>query len=80
MKTGCFVITLDPKSPGVRGLLDELARQGIAVDLFSAVDGRRGVPPLEPGEEVDQQKALLRKRAPLNSSEVGCYLSHYRLI
>lgn len=80
MKTACFVITLYPENDEICELLKELETQGVIADLFPAIDGRRGMPSLELGEEVDQQKAFLRKRTPLSSSEVGCYLSHYRLI
>ena len=75
-----FIISLNPEKSEARSLVDELKAEDIDVEFFSAVDGRQGIPVLKDGESIDQNKSINRHRAFLTSSEIGCYLSHYRLI
>lgn len=80
MSINAWIIALNPENPVARELCDTLAQQGIAAQIRQAVDGRAGMPPLLGREQLSQHKALIYRRAELTSAEVGCYLSHYRLI
>ena len=60
--------------------MGSLSDQGISSVLVQAVDGRHAMPALNPGESLHPERTLRYRRAPLTSSEVGCYLSHLRLI
>ena len=74
------VISLHPATSHALNLVETLQQGGIDAQLAPAVDGRQGFPELEPGEKLCQLKSLLTRRVKLTSSEVGCYLSHYRLV
>ncbi len=76
----CRVITLHPQADNTRKLLSSLRQQGINAELFDAVDGRHGFPPLQAGERLDQRMAMLRRRSHLTATELGCYLSHLRAV
>lgn len=80
MQIHARIISLNPQAELVQNLQSTLQEAGIAVQIFPAVDGRRGMPPLLEGERLSQTRALVYRRAPLSSSEVGCYLSHLRAI
>lgn len=75
-----WIITLDKDKDNVKKLQQDLEAQGIESAIFPAVDGRQGPPELQDGESVAQLKALVNRKAPLTSSEMGCYFSHIRLI
>lgn len=79
-KTRYWIITLTPDSERTRTLVSSLEDQGIHPRIFQAVDGRRSMPELEPGEEIARFRSRLRRLCDLTSAEVGCYLSHLRLI
>lgn len=79
-KTRYWIITLTPNSERTRALVSSLEDQGIHPRIFQAVDGRRSMPELEPGEEIARFRSRLRRLCDLTSAEVGCYLSHLRLI
>lgn len=74
------VISLDHDSKNCRRVCESLVDMGIEHSVFSAVDGRKGFTPLLDGEFVDHHLAMLKRRSALTSTEVACYLSHYRLI
>lgn len=74
------IITLNPDNPVASNLQMTLSQEGIDAVLFPAVDGRQAMPALQPGERISQRLALMNRKAELTSSEVGCYLSHYRLV
>ncbi|GAB2190341.1 glycosyltransferase family 25 protein [Sessilibacter sp. MAH2] len=74
------VITLNPKSEPVQLLTESLLNQGLIVDEYYAVDGRETMPAMEKGEILDQKLAMFNRRWPLTKTEVGCYLSHLRII
>ncbi len=74
------VITLNSKSPAVERLVQSIQVHGLQVDEFYAVDGRAGTPALLTGEKLSQTLSLLNRRFPLTNTEIGCYLSHYRVI
>jgi glycosyl transferase family 25 len=80
MPVDAWVIALDPESPVVRNLQQSLHAQGIAARVFPAVDGRSGLPVLQGEERLSQLRARIHRKAALTSAEVGCYLSHYRII
>lgn len=80
MNLNAWIIALNPENPVALELQRTLREQGIATEIRPAVDGRKEMPPLQGREQLSQQKALIYRRAPLTSAEVGCYLSHHRLI
>ena len=76
----CRVISLNRAAENTQKLLSDLAAQGISADVFDAVDGRNGEPPLEDGEYFRDTLAMIRHGKRLTNSELGCYLSHYRAV
>lgn len=80
MKTTIAVITLNPDSKKVHELLSLLADQDLRYEVVLGTDGREKFPPLEEGESLDQSKSLKMQLVELTTSEVGCYLSHFRTI
>lgn len=61
-------------------LFEELSMMGLAAETFDAVDGRSDFPELQADERIDQKKSLKWQQIQLTSAEVGCYLSHLRII
>ncbi|MFP5441005.1 MAG: glycosyltransferase family 25 protein [Gammaproteobacteria bacterium] len=80
MTIPCRVISLDPGSAMARTLGESLSAQGVAFSFVPAVDGRRGIPPLQGREVLDNRKALIRHGRLLRNAELGCYLLHYRAL
>ena len=80
MNTSYWIITLKPESENVQELQQALKSQGLEANLFQAVDGRTAMPALEPGEKLAKHRTRLRHLCDLTPPEVGCYLSHLRLI
>jgi glycosyl transferase, family 25 len=76
----CWIITLDPQADRTLGLVNEIEKQGLSARTVAAVDGRKNTPALLPGESIDQASALWYRGAALGNAEIGCYLSHLRLI
>ncbi|RNL60357.1 glycosyltransferase family 25 protein [Zhongshania marina] len=74
------VISLEPQSPTVISLVNALSALGFKAEVFSAIDGRSAMPDLRDAESVDQKMSVLRRRSELTTSEVGCFLSHARVI
>ena len=75
-----WVISLDASQEPVKQLTESLTEQGFRVQIFPAVDGRQAMPEVIDGEKLSQLRSMVNRRSPLTPSEVGCYLSHYRLI
>ncbi|HVL02420.1 MAG TPA: glycosyltransferase family 25 protein [Dongiaceae bacterium] len=80
MPINAWIISLNPGAETAQNLKNTLQDAGIDAQMFPAVDGRREMPALDAGERVSQTKALIYRKARLTTSEVGCYLSHLRLI
>lgn len=80
MTINAWIIALNPQNPVALDLQRTLIEQGINAEIKPAVDGRQTMPTLQGREQLSQRKALIYRKAPLTSAEVGCYLSHYRLI
>ena len=80
MEIPVHIITLTPQAPPVQELKEQLVAQGITAILSSGVDGRKEMPPLQEGESINQHRSLKMRMIELTPSEVGCYLSHYRII
>lgn len=76
----CWIISLNPASDMATTLSTALTAQGVAHEFFPAVDGRQGMPALQGREHLDLPRTLRRHKRNLTSSEVGCYLAHYRAI
>jgi len=74
------IITLYPESDHIQELISTLSSQGIDASIYLGVDGRKSMPNLLNGENLDQANALRMRQVQLTSSEVGCYLSHFRVI
>jgi len=76
-----FVVGLERlKAERYQRVLDALNAIGVAATLWPAVDGLKPIK-LEPGESVKRFQLFmyaLRGKA-LIKTEIGCYLSHYRL-
>lgn len=80
MTIKAWVITLNKTTEPVQALKAQLESQGFEVVFYDAVDGRDSMPELQEGESLSQFRSLINRKAPLTHSEVGCYLSHLRLI
>jgi glycosyl transferase, family 25 len=80
VKFGCWVISLDEQCEQAQTLLAALRQQGVEASVFHGVDGRQGIPSLEGREKINKLQSILRHQQMLTSSQVGCYLSHYRVI
>ncbi len=80
MKSAYYVISLDSQSTKAKLLGEDLRAQGIDFSFFNAVDGRKTMPTLQDNERIDLKKKLRYRQSALSSSEVGCYLSHLRLL
>lgn len=76
----CWIISLNPESVSSLTLSQALSAQNVAHEFFPAVDGRIGMPVLQGREHLNIRRSLLRHRRLLNSSEIGCYLAHYRAV
>ncbi len=76
----CWVISLNPVSANTQKLIADLRSQGLDAEVFPAIDGRAGTPPLEGGERIRGNLAMVRHGRRLTASELGCYLSHLRAI
>jgi glycosyl transferase family 25 len=74
------IITLNPESDPVRELRNELKKQGLDSEPSLGVDGRNGTPALIDDEVIDQEESLKMRMVELRNAEIGCYLSHYRLV
>jgi glycosyl transferase family 25 len=79
-KCVCWVVSLNPEAENTRKLIADLASQGINAEVFPAIDGRLGMPPLEAGERILGSLAMVRHGRRLTASELGCYLSHLRAV
>jgi glycosyl transferase family 25 len=80
INTNCWIISLNPDSERTRTLVASLEAQGIRPRIFRAVDGRHSMPELEAGEYISKVRSRLRRLCDMTPPEVGCYLSHLRLI
>jgi len=80
MNMSAWIISLNSQSENTKKLITDLRTEGLAPQLFDAVDGRQDMPELKDGEKISNLRSLINRRRLLTSTEVGCYLSHYRLI
>lgn len=80
MKLACWVISLNPDAENTRLLLSSLQMQGLDASVFAAIDGRRAMPALQGKERFNNVLAMIRHGKTLTSSELGCYLSHFRAV
>ncbi|MFC6980444.1 glycosyltransferase family 25 protein [Microbulbifer taiwanensis] len=78
--TPCWVITLAAEGESARSLMTTLKKQRLPACTIAGVDGRNGVPTLEPGERIANATTRWRHLCELKNSEVGCYLAHLRAI
>ena len=77
----CYVIGLTDTPERWRSLITALASMGIVAQFWPAVDGRRSRPKLRPGERLRSDVAnRIRGYSSLSNREIGCFLSHYRLL
>lgn len=80
MNITAWIIALNPDNPVALELQSTLRAQGIDASIRQAVDGRQQMPVLQGDERLSPHQTLLYRQAPLTSAELGCYLSHFRLI
>jgi glycosyl transferase family 25 len=74
-----FVINLATSPDRRKACADQFAAIGLTPTFVDAVDGRK----MDPGEIsriVDEKGRLARAPKPLSPAEVGCYLSHWRVL
>lgn len=74
-----FVINLATSPDRRRACAEQLARVGLTPTFVDAVDGR-AMEPAEISRIVDEPGRLKRAPKPLSPAEVGCYLSHWRVL
>ena len=79
-----FVISLRDDERRRQSIARHLGALGLAFEFFDAVDGRSGMPALRREERLFADECLRRypfyRTRALSSLEVGCYLSHLRLV
>lgn len=80
MSIPCYVITLNPQSERVQTLLAHLAAAGVPAQVFQGVDGRQGIPATRGQEVLATRQMIWRHKCTMTGSEVGAYLSHYRVV
>ena len=77
----CYVIGLADVPERWQPTIAAMQELGLEVRLWPAVDGRHGRPPLLPGERAASRFRLwFLKLGPMADRELGCFLSHYRLL
>ena len=77
----CYVIGLTDTPERWQPTIAAFAKLGIQAQLWPAVDGRHGRPPLRPGERLASRPSCwILGLGLLKNPEVGCVLSHYRLL
>lgn len=74
------IITLDKQSDHSQWLIKQIENQGLTGSFSDAVDGRQAYPELLDGETINHDKSMRYRGSQLTTSEVGCYLSHYRCV
>jgi len=74
-----FVINLATSPQRRRACAEQLARLGLEPAFVDAVDGRQ-MSDAEITAIVDEDGRLRRAPKPLTKAEVGCYLSHWRVL
>lgn len=74
-----FVINLASSIERRRACADQLGRLGLTPTFVEAIDGRR-MTDAEIAAMVDEGGRLRRAPKPLTKAEVGCYLSHWKVL
>ena len=74
-----FVINLKGSAERREACAEQLARLGLTAEFVEAVDGRL-MSDAEISEIVDEEGRLRRAPKPLSKAEVGCYLSHLKVM
>ncbi len=80
MSITAWIISLEPHTAEALSLEAYLINQGIKAEIKVGVDGRTAMPKLKHDEILSQTQSLFNRRVQLTPSEVGCYLSHFRLV
>jgi glycosyl transferase family 25 len=74
-----FVINLATSPDRRRACAEQFAAVGLTPTFVDAVDGRK-MSPAEISGIVDEPGRLKRAPKPLSPAEVGCYLSHWKVL
>jgi glycosyl transferase family 25 len=74
-----FVINLATSPERRAACADQLTRLGLTPTFVDAVDGRK-MSDAEIARIVDEDGRLRRAPKPLSKAEVGCYLSHWKVL
>jgi glycosyl transferase family 25 len=74
-----FVINLAASAARRRACAEQLTALGLTPTFVEAVDGRR-MSDAEIAAIVDEPGRLRRAPKPLSKAEVGCYLSHWKVL
>ncbi|MCG8313040.1 MAG: glycosyltransferase family 25 protein [Pseudomonadales bacterium] len=80
MTISAWIITLNAESENVEKLIRDLSTENINASIYPAVNGKDSMPALRDGESLPNFFSMINRKSKLTSTEVGCYLSHYRLI
>lgn len=73
-----LVINLDGSDERLESVRHMLDSEAVPWRRMPAVDGRHGMP--EGAYSYDQASAIIRHDRPLNTGEIGCYLSHIKAL
>ena len=74
----CYIINLPDATERMSQAAAQCAQHGIAFERIIAVDGRK-LSNAEIDKVYDVSANRQKARKPLTPSEIGCYLSHYKL-
>ena len=77
----CYLIGMPDGPERWQPTIAAMEELGLQVRLWPAVDGRQGLPALQSGERIVSRFRLwMLGLTPLSGRELGCFLSHYRLL
>ena len=74
-----FVVTIESNLTRARETVARLERHSLEPRIWTGVDGRRRFA-YEPDELIDRRRFYAKYRREIHPTEIGCYLSHYRLL
>lgn len=77
-----FLVTIERNLPRCEVTRAALQQQGIEAEVWLGVDGTKGDRDIayKEGERVNRMGFFTRRQRSVEPTEIGCYLSHYRLM
>lgn len=73
-----LVINLEGSDERLESVRHMMHREQVEWRRMPAADGRHGMP--ECDYDYDEAAAIIRHDRPLNTGEIGCYLSHIKAL